>query len=49
MDFLIDLCGYVKTHKKFWFLPLIIILFLSALFITIASVPSIAPLIYAMF
>jgi len=49
MDFLIDLWGYIKTHKKFWFLPLIIILFLSSLFITVASVPSIAPFIYAMF
>jgi len=49
MEFLADLWGYVRTHKKFCFLPLIIILFLAALFITTASVPSIAPFIYAMF
>lgn len=49
MDFLSDIWGYVKTHKKFAFLPIIIILLLSALFITIVATPSIAPFIYAIF
>ena len=49
MDFISDLWGYVKTHNKFCFLPLIIILFLAALFITIAATPAIAPFIYALF
>jgi hypothetical protein len=49
MDFLRDLLGYLKEHKKYSFLPIILILFLAALFITIAANPAVAPFIYALF
>ena len=49
MDFLSDLWGYIKTHKKFVFLPIIIVLLISAFFITLSAVPAVAPFIYALF
>jgi hypothetical protein len=49
MDFLSDLWGYIKTHKKFVFLPIIVALLLSALFITLTTAPAVAPFIYALF
>lgn len=49
MEFFKDLWGYVRTHKKMVFLPIIIVLILSAIFILIIGTPAITPFIYALF
>jgi len=49
MDFLKELFEFIKTRKKFWLIPVIIILlfFGTLLFVTAGS--AIAPFIYTIF
>lgn len=49
MDFLKDLWGFLKIRKKFWLLPLIVILLGFGLLIVLASGSAIAPFIYTLF
>jgi competence protein ComGC len=49
MEFLKELLRFLKTRKKFWLLPLIIILLVLALLIVITSGTAIAPFIYSIF
>jgi hypothetical protein len=49
MEFLKELLRFLKTRKKFWLLPLIIILMLLALLIVITSGTALAPFIYSIF
>lgn len=49
MDFLKDLWGYIRTHKKLMFLPSIGILIVAALLSIIANSSVISQFIYAMF
>lgn len=49
MDFLKDLWGFLKVRKKFWLLPLIIILLLFGILIVFTSGSAIAPFIYTLF
>ena len=49
MDFLKDLWGFLKIRKKFWLLPLIIILLLFGVLIVFTSGSAIAPFIYTLF
>jgi hypothetical protein len=49
MDFLKDLWGFLKVRKKFWLLPLIIILLLFGVLIVFTSGSAIAPFIYTLF
>ncbi len=49
MDFLIDLWGFLKNRKKFWLLPLIMILLTFGVLIVLASGTAIAPFIYTLF
>jgi len=49
MDFLKDLWGFLKTRKKFWLLPLIIVLLTFGMLIVLASGSAIAPFIYTLF
>lgn len=49
MEFLKDLWGYLKVRKKFWLLPLIIILLLFGVLVVLTSGSAIAPLIYTIF
>jgi hypothetical protein len=49
MDFLKDLWGFLKVRKKFWLLPLIIILLLFGALIVFTSGSAIAPFIYTLF
>lgn len=48
-DLLLDLWGFLKVRKKFWFLPIIIIMILLAMLIVIAQNAVIAPFIYTIF
>ena len=49
MDFLRDLWGFLKNRKKFWLLPIIIILLGFGVLIVLSSGSAIAPFIYTLF
>jgi hypothetical protein len=49
MDFLIDLWGYLKTRKKYWLLPAILVLLIFGVLIVLTSGTAIAPFIYTLF
>ena len=49
MDFLKDLWGFLKVRKKFWLMPIIIVLLLIGSLIVFTSGSAVAPFIYAIF
>jgi len=49
MDFLKDLWGFLKDRKKFWLLPIILVLLLFGVLIVFVSGTAIAPFIYTLF
>ena len=49
MDFLKDLCGFLQQRKKFWLLPLIVIILVFGALMVFASGSAIAPFIYTLF
>jgi hypothetical protein len=49
MDFLNDLWGFLKVRKKFWLLPLILMLLVFGALIVLTSGSAIAPFIYTLF
>jgi hypothetical protein len=49
MDFLKDLWGFLSQRKKFWLLPLIVIILLFGALMIFASGSAIAPFIYTLF
>ncbi|MBP5436294.1 hypothetical protein J6Z39_10835 [bacterium] len=49
MEILKDIWGFLKTRKKFWLLPLIVILLLLGLLIVLSGSSAIAPFIYTIF
>ena len=49
MEFLKDLWGFLSDRKKFWLLPIIIILLGFGALIVLTSGSAIAPFIYSLF
>jgi hypothetical protein len=49
MEFLTELFLFLKTRKKFWLLPLILMLLLLTVLVVLTSVPALAPFIYTLF
>ena len=49
MEFLKDLWGFLKQRKKFWLLPIILILLTFGVLIVLTSGSAIAPFIYTLF
>jgi len=49
MDFLRDLWSFLKVRKKFWLLPIILVLLLFGVLIVLTSGSAIAPFIYTLF
>ena len=49
MDLLKDLWGFLKVRKKFWLLPLIIVMLLFGIVLFLASGSALAPFIYTIF
>ncbi len=49
IDFLKDLWDFLKVRKKFWLLPIIIILLLLGLLMVFAQGSAFAPFIYTLF
>ena len=49
MNFVKDLWGFFKVRKKFWLLPVIIILLIFGILIILTSGSAIAPFVYTIF
>jgi len=49
MDILKDLWLFMKERKKFWLLPVIIVLLILAVLIVFGGASAIAPFIYTLF
>ncbi|MEM7371819.1 MAG: DUF5989 family protein [Bacteroidota bacterium] len=49
MEFITDLWEFLKHRKKFWLLPLILVLLLLGVVIVFSSGSAIAPFIYTLF
>jgi len=49
MDFLLEILNYLKTRKKFWLLPVIIILMIFGGLIVLTQGSAVAPFIYTLF
>ena len=49
MDFFKDLYGFLKTRKKYWLLPIVIVLVLFGSLIVLTSGSAVAPFIYTLF
>lgn len=49
MDFLKDLWGFLQVRKKFWLLPIILVLLLFGALIVLTGGSAIAPFIYTVF
>lgn len=48
-EFLKDLWGFLKVRKKYWLLPLIVMLLLFGLLIILTYGSAVAPFIYSIF
>ena len=49
MDFLREFWGFMRTRKKFWLLPIIVVLLGVGGLIVLTSGTAIAPFIYTLF
>lgn len=49
LDFLRDLLGFMKERKKYWLLPIILVLVLLGTLIVLTQGSVIAPFIYTVF
>ncbi len=49
MGLISELWGFMKERKKFWLLPIIVILFLLGALIVFTESSAVAPFIYALF
>ncbi|MCS6807667.1 MAG: DUF5989 family protein [Bacteroidota bacterium] len=49
MDFLADIWNFLKERKKWWLLPMILVLLLIGTLVVLAGSSAIAPFIYTLF
>ena len=49
LDLLKDLWGFMRERKKFWMLPIILVMLLLGVLIVFAQGSAIAPFIYTLF
>ncbi|HEY1047203.1 MAG TPA: DUF5989 family protein [Bacteroidia bacterium] len=49
MDFLKDLWQFMKQRKKFWLIPMIVVLLVLGVLLVFGSSSAIAPFIYTLF
>ena len=48
-EFVLELWGYFRERRKFWLIPIFLVLFLLGAFIVFAEGSTIAPFIYTVF
>lgn len=49
LELIKDLWGFMRARKKFWLLPILLVLGLLSGLIVIAANPTVAPFIYTLF
>ena len=49
MDFLKDIWNYLRTRKKYWLLPVVLILLLLGIVLALTAGTAVAPFIYTLF
>ncbi len=49
MEFLKDIWNFLKERKKFWLIPMIIILLLVGILVIFGGSSSVAPFVYTLF
>lgn len=49
IEFLKDLWGYMKSHKKFWLAPIILVLLVIGALLVFTQGSALAPFIYTLF
>lgn len=49
LDLLKDLWGFMRVHKKFWLLPIFLVLLVLGGLLVLAQGSAIAPFIYTLF
>ena len=49
MSFLIEFCEFLKVRKKYWLLPIVIVLVLFGGLIILSQGSAVAPFIYTIF
>ncbi|MCF8259297.1 MAG: DUF5989 family protein [Melioribacteraceae bacterium] len=49
MEFLKELWGFLKERKKFWLMPIIVVLLIFGVLIVLTGGSAIAPFIYTIF
>tara|TARA_A100000164_G_C21466933_1_gene567160 strand:+ start:364 stop:513 length:150 start_codon:yes stop_codon:yes gene_type:complete len=49
MSFIIEFCKFLKVRKKFWLLPIIVVLIMFGGLIILSQGSAVAPFIYAIF
>lgn len=49
LELLRDLWGFMKERKKFWLLPIIVVLVLVGVLLVLAQGSAVAPFIYTLF
>jgi len=49
MEFLSELWGFLRHRKKFWMLPVVLVLLVFGTLILLASGSALAPFIYTLF
>jgi len=49
MEFLRDLIGFFAARKKYWLLPLVVLLLTFGVLLTLTSGSALAPFIYTLF
>jgi hypothetical protein len=49
IEFLKEFCNFLKVRKKYWLLPILIILLLFGVLIVLSQGTAVAPFIYTIF
>jgi len=49
MEFVLDLWNFMKKRKKFWLLPLVVVLLAFGALVVLAGGSAISPFIYTLF
>ena len=49
MEFLAELWGFLRVRKKFWLLPIILVLLLFGVLVVLTGGTAVAPFIYTLF
>ncbi|MCH7823364.1 MAG: hypothetical protein IH849_01060 [Acidobacteria bacterium] len=49
MEFLVDLWGFLRVRKKYWLLPIILVLLMVGALILLTAGTALSPFIYTLF